>query len=147
MANYGWDDLLLRVRIGSGVWTDIRSYVDEQSIAKIKAMLEDFHPKGNTYTDKKVVGTKEWDGNFELGGLYDDTATSGPDALFNNSGANIGLTGRLAESFDGTNWQCVSIINESYLAEPKQKGLTRFKVVLVPYGAPAYTATTPSGTS
>ena len=48
MANYGWDDLLLRVRIGSGVWTDIRSYVDEQSIAKIKAMLEDFNPKGNT---------------------------------------------------------------------------------------------------
>lgn len=147
MANYAWDDLILKFGLDTMLYHNISTYVDEQSSLKLKAMLEDWHPKGQTWKGKKSVGTKEWDGDLELGGLYDDTATSGPHALFHGTaGANIGASGVVAETFDGTNWRGVNVIIQDYTEEPKQGGLTRFKVTLVPYGTPFYTGTAVTGT-
>lgn len=147
MSNFAWDDLILKFGLSGQLYYSIGAYIDEQSALKLKAMLEDWHPKGTTWKQKKVVGTKEWDGNLELGGLFDDTATSGPHALFHGAdGANIGLAGVVAETFDGTNWRGVNVIIQDYVQEPKQADNTRFKVTLVPYGSPFYTATPPTGT-
>lgn len=140
MANYGWDDVRVRFGNHNDIWYDIHGYIDEQTIAKLKAAIEDWRPKGSAWLLKRAVGTKEWDGDYELGGLYDDTATSGPDALFDNSGARLGGLARYAESFDaGATWKMANVINMGYVEEPKSGGLTRFKVTLTPFGAPVYT--------
>jgi hypothetical protein len=146
MSRYGWKDLTLKFGIVGGNWYDISAYVDDQSMAKLKAMIEEFHPKGAIWTEKVPVGTKEWDGDISLSGLYDDTATSGPDALFNNDGANIGVAAKVAESYDGgTTWMIVSVIIMDYLPEPQQKGQTRFTATLAPHSAPTFTGTEPTG--
>lgn len=147
MSVFGWDDVRLKFGNTSDLWYDIKSYIDEQSALKLTAILEDWFPKGNTWKEKKSTGLKEWGGDLELKGLYDNTATSGPDILFNNSGARLGGTGKVAESFDaGASWRVVSVINAGYVPEPKQGGLTRFTVTLTPYGSPYFTATEVTGT-
>lgn len=138
--NYGWDDVRLRYGNNADIWYDIHAYIDEQTFAKLKALFDDWRPKGSTWLLKKPTGTKEWDGDFELGGLLDDTATSGPDVLFDNSGTRLGGTGRLAESFDGgVTWKMANVINMGYVPDPQSGKLTRFKVTLSPFGAPVFT--------
>lgn len=140
MANWGWDDVRVRYGNNADIWYDVHPYIDEETMAGLKADIEDWRPKGSTWLLKRSVGTKSWDGDIEFGGLYDDTATSGPDALFDNDGARLGGLARIAESHDaGATWKIANVIVGKYLPEPKSGALTRYKATFTPYGAPVYT--------
>jgi len=150
MANYGWEDLQLKIKqdTSSYTWAAIKTWVDTQDMPTPKAVLEDWHPKGQAWGEKKHGGSYEHDGGCTLEGLFDDTATTGQDAVLFASGAKIGALFHIAESYDGgTNWTVVRGLLESYKRLPKQKGLTRFQATFSTYGSILYTGTAPTGTT
>jgi hypothetical protein len=148
MAYYGWQDLRLKAKNGTGgTWTDIKSWVDEQDMPKLKALFEVWHPKGAEWGEKVKVGTKDWDGQTSFGGLF-NPAASNVDEFFYDDAANLGNTFHIAESFDGgTNWFVFRALLIDYARPPKQGGLTRYKVTLEPFGSPLHTATEPTSTT
>lgn len=149
MANYGWNDLRLYAKKdgGSNSWIAISSWVDNQDLARPKALLEEFHPKGQVWGDQVFTGVKEYTGKIVLEGLFNDAAANS-DATFNDDGANIGLLFHIAESLDaGATFTTMRCLLEMYETPPKQKGKTRFKATFQPYGAPLYTSSAPSGTT
>jgi hypothetical protein len=128
-------------------WVDIKSWIDEEELPKLKAMIEDWFPKGNEWSEKVPVGTKEWDGDASFKGLY-DTVASGPDEEFFEDAAALGEICQIAESFDGgTKYMVFYCILMDYQPEPKQGGKTRFNLTLAPYGEPYFVTTEPTGSS
>jgi hypothetical protein len=65
----------------SGSLIDISQYVLELSDVTIEQIEEEVHSFGDSWEEHLPVGIGKT-GNVTLTGLYDDTASTGPDALF-----------------------------------------------------------------
>lgn len=80
MANKGWKDVALILWNG----VDLQSFgVEEVALPGVKAVLEEFAFAGNTWPDAKDTGSRRTKQNLRLAGVFDDTATTGPDDLVN----------------------------------------------------------------
>ena len=105
---------------------------------KISAKLQDWKPKGAAYPSPIDSGARMME-PIELEGLFDDTATSGPDVLFWNAGAALGAVRTYKETWGGTKTTQIETVIEAYERNPQPDGLTRFKVTLRPQGSPTET--------
>jgi len=118
---------------------DITQYVLTINDVSVESILEEVHPFGSTgnWEASMPVGVGKV-GPVELGGLYDDTATTGPDALFAGRvpevpGTAITRTLKITwRSGKYTNFETYLI---SYDRAADRNQLTKYKVKLQPTGA------------
>jgi hypothetical protein len=98
---------------------------------KIAAILEESHPFGTTWFEALAVGIKRME-DLTLGGFYDDTATSGPDAKY--GGAAIGTTVAVVITYGSTKTTSFNGIIADYERRLVRNQLHRYTVTLRPTG-------------
>ena len=91
MANYGSDDVAISVDNSGGTPVDLTAYITTFNGVNIRSLTEDTTPFGVAWAQHKFTGMNEGD-NFTIGGVYDDTSSSGPDAVLNARGATRTVT-------------------------------------------------------
>lgn len=131
MARYGSKDLKIEVDNSGGTPVDISAYVTTVGGFTVEAILEDSTVFSAIWATQAATGNKQVP-DVTLTGFYDDTASTGPNALF--AGAE-GDTRTLKFTWGGTKTSSVEAIIKSYARNPQVKTLTKFTVVLTPTGA------------
>mgnify|MGYP003395875700 CR=1 FL=1 len=143
MANRGQADVQIQTTTSSstGAWRDMSQYMDTFNGIETEAILQQSDGFGDSWVEFLFTGIRKA-GKLEFEGFYEDTGTSGPNALWGQStdvGAerawkiNVGTTGTTASGIlkvDG--------IIEKYARMPKRGELTRFKLTVQPTGPVTY---------
>ncbi len=131
MAKYGSDDLVIQFDASEGgALQDMTQYVTEINEVNVQAVLEESTPFGVAWEESLYSGVKMVD-DIELTGFYDDTAATGPDAVFNAPGE----TRTLKITWGGTNSSSVETIIAGYQRQAAVKESTKYTVTLKPTGA------------
>lgn len=130
MAKYGSKDLKVEVDNSGGTLVDLSNYVTTINGISVEAILEEGTAMGDTWVEQLFTGNKQMPA-ITLGGFYDDTASTGPDAVLNA----IGDTRTLKVTWGGTKTTSTEAIITSYVRTPAVKTLTKFSAVLTPTGA------------
>ena len=130
MAKYGSDDLKVEVDNSGGTLVDVTAHVTEINGYSVQAVLEESTPFGVAWEESIFSGVKLVD-DVELTGFYDDTATTGPDAIFND----LGATRTLKLTWGGSKTSSVEAIIAQYDRNPAVKESTKYTVTLKPTGA------------
>jgi hypothetical protein len=81
MANYGPASLKIEYDNSGGSPVDITAYVLSINSIDVEQVLEEVRPFGASWDTFLPIGIGKV-APVELSGLFDDTAVSGPDALF-----------------------------------------------------------------
>lgn len=132
MANYGPADFVLTYD-----GTDLTQYVMTINDVTVEQALEEVHSFGDQWDEYLVVGVGKM-GAIEIGGIYDDTAVSGPNAKFAN---RVGTEGpataakTLVITWGGAKTTTVSTQLVSYSRKSDRNALTRWVAKLQPVGA------------
>ncbi len=132
MAKYGPDDLVIDFDDSGGTPVAMTAYIREISGVKVSAILTDSHSFGDTWHESLAVGVSKVD-DITLKGFYDDTASTGPNVIFNAVGNTTTRT--LKVTWGSTKTTTVETIIISYERLGKLDDLTAFEVVLRPTGA------------
>jgi hypothetical protein len=136
MAKYGPGDIIVSFDNSGGTPQTMTQYVTEIGDVSIEAMFEESQSFGDTWKEKLPIGLREM-GDFTLSGFYDDTASTGPDAIFNAPAATVTVSTRtLALTFGGSKVLTQECYIKKYTRKPTRNGLTRYTVELTASGAP-----------
>lgn len=130
MAKYGSKDV--DITFGG---TSIKNYVRTINGVSIESIMEESHAFGDTWFESLATGNKKA-ADIVLGGFYDDTATTGPDALFvtTASGPSTSSTS-LVITYGSTKTSTVSVFIVKYDRTLSLGKLHGFSVTLRPTGA------------
>lgn len=119
-----------------GSLVDISQYVQTINNVDVEGVIEETHTFGDSWEESLPVGIGRV-GPIELGGLYDDTATTGPDALFANRVPETPASNTRTLKITWRSGKTTSV--ETYLAmyqrTPDRNALTRYMARLQPTGA------------
>lgn len=142
-----WNSSNIRIqfdRSDATTLTNMSSYITEFNGINIEAMLQESHTFGDSWVEKLFAGLNQI-GDVTLKGFYDDTATTGPNAIFNDVG-NVATTGTGLRTLEitwdsvaqaaGSRTFTVETIIKAYNRLPSRGGLTMFEAVLTCTGAP-----------
>ena len=132
MSRYGSNAVKVEFDNSGGALTDMSAYVTEIDGFDIEAALEDTTAMGDANITQAATGFKV-NNDINLGGFYDDTAATGPDAIFNAPGNTTTRT--LKVTWGGTKSTAVETVIKKYQRIPSTGKLTRYKVVLAPSGS------------
>ena len=132
MAKYGSDEVKIEVDNDGGTAQDMSEYIDEVNEISIEALTQESTAFGDEWMKHLATGIKQ--GNpITFEGFFDDTATTGPDAVFNSVGDEHeievtydGDTGSATNKFD-------AIVIE-YALIPTAGELIRYRVEFQPTG-------------
>ncbi len=139
MAKYGSQAIKVEFDNATGTLQNMSQYVTALNGFKINAETVDTTYLGSTWLTKAAAGVKSVD-DITLEGFYDDTATTGPDAIFSDVGNTntTGITRTLKITWDmptAAKTSSVECIIKSYERAPVKGELTKFTVVLEPTDA------------
>ena len=136
MANYGPASIKIDYDNGSGTPVDITAYVLTINSVDVEQVLEEVRPFGASWDKYMPVGVGKM-GPIELGGIFDDTAVSGPDALFAGRipEAPGTATRTLKVTWGGSKSTSVETHLGAYKRQVDKQGLTKYSVTLTPTGA------------
>ena len=115
----------IEASVGAGSLTDMTTYVTGIGSAKIDGNFEDTTPFGAQYATQGYTGFKTGS-DFTVEGFYDDTATTGPDAVF----SVIGDLRDVEIDWNASKKTTGSVLIKSYERMPKVKGFTKYKATL-----------------
>jgi hypothetical protein len=131
MATYGFDDLTLQIdSIVGGSLTSLNAYVTEVDAFEIEASLEDGHTAGDSWVERLFTGLKDAK-EFSITGFYDDTASTGPNAML----IGIGDIRSFQFTWGAAKTSAFECVIQKYARSPKKGELTKFKATLAPTGA------------
>lgn len=131
MAKYGSGAVVIEFDNSSGTLVNMTQHVLELGGIDVQAVLEeDAHTFGDTWREVLATGVKRAE-PITIGGFYDDTATTGPDAIFNS----VGSERTLKVTHGGTKTTSVEAVIQSYRRRPQRNQLTRYEVSVIPTGA------------
>ena len=131
MATYGFDDLELEIDASvGGSLTSLKAYVTEVSGFEVEAILEDGHTAGDTWVERVFTGLKDAK-EFTLKGFYDDTASTGPNAML----VGIGDVRSFRFTWGGSKTSAFEALIGKYSRLPAKGELTKFEATIVPTGA------------
>lgn len=106
-------------------------YIQEINGVSVQAVLEeDAHTFGDSWVEVLATGLKRMQ-PITFSGFYDDTASTGPNAVFNS----VGSTRTLAVTYGSTNKSTVETVIQEYTRTPQRGRLTRFSVTVLPTGS------------
>ncbi len=137
MANYGSANVRIDFDDSAGTPQDMSQYITEMNEMSIEAVLEESHTFGDGWAEAAYAKFRKA-GDITLGGFYNDAASTGPDAVFNDPGCVAGPAGgtrTFKTTWGGTKTTSVETIIMSYKRIPVRGQLTKFQVVLRPTGA------------
>lgn len=134
MAKYGSNSVTINFDNSGGTPVNMSDYILTINGVDIEAILEESHSFGKSWREFLATGIRQV-GEITLGGFYDDTASSGPDAIFNAvaSGPSAG-TRTLQVVYGGGKSTSVECVIKAYNRRPVRGELTKFEVVLAPSG-------------
>lgn len=135
MAKYGSSSIVIEIdNTDGGSLTDISQYIQEFDGVEIERLMEEeSHSFGDAWFEALQVGMRAVK-PITLGGFYDDTASTGPDAIFVTS-ATHAATRTFKVTWGGTKTTTVEVWITNYKRMPKRNELTKFEAVLLPTGA------------
>lgn len=136
MANYGPADLTVEYDNAAGTLVDITAHVLTVNDIDVENMTEEVRPFGASWDVHKGIGVGRMP-VVELGGVYDDTASTGPDALFANRVPEgpATATRSLKFTWGSSKTTNVETILLAYRRSVDKNGLTRWLARLQPTGA------------
>lgn len=133
MATYGPDDLAIRFDATTGgALQAMTQHITEMDVLDIEALFDqNTRSYGDQWSDQSYIGVRQWQ-PITLRGVYEDTAVSGPNATFNDVGAQR----TLEITWGGTKVTTVESLILNFRRIPMIDGMLRYEVVLQPIGAP-----------
>lgn len=134
MAKYGSPDIVIQFDNSGGSLQTMTQYITEINGVKVEGLLEESHSFGDSWFEALPIGLRRMD-DITLSGWYDDTATTGPDAIFNAPvPTTTTATRTLTITWGGAKTTTVETYIMSYERQAQRNGLTRFTVTLRPTG-------------
>lgn len=131
MATYGFDDLDVKIDAAvGGELTSIKAYVTEVSGLEIEAVTEESHTAGDSWAEALFVGLKRAN-EVTVKGFYDDTASTGPDALM----VNVGEVLSMQFTWGGSKTSDFEAVLTKYSRMPTRGELTKYEATFLPTGA------------
>lgn len=133
MAKYGQSNVLVVFDRSDGSTTqDMTAYVQSINGIKVSAMLEPSDTFGDSWQESLASGVRKMD-PIVIEGIYDDTATTGPDAIFNAPASSPSTTLRtLTLTYGGSKTTSVECLIADYERMLVRGKLHRYKVTLQP---------------
>lgn len=134
MAKFGSQGIKVEFDNSGGTLQNMSTYITSLNGFKINAETVDTTYLGSTWMSKAYAGVKSLD-DVTIEGFYDDTATTGPDAIFSDVGnvATAGITRSLKITWDmptAAKTTTVETIIKSYERAPVKGELTKYTVIL-----------------
>jgi len=134
MAKYGSNSLAIAVDNSSGSATTMTSYVTEINSVEIEAMLEESHSFGDAWFESLATGVRKAS-DLVLGGFFDDTSSTGPDAIFNAVASGPTASSRTVTiTWGGSKTTSFEALITKYTRTASRNELTKFEVTLTPTG-------------
>lgn len=135
MAKYGPASITIEYDNSGGTPVDISQHVLSVNDVDIESLMEEVHTFGDSWEESLGIGVGRI-APIEITGLFDDTASTGPDALFKRtSPEGPASTARTLKFTWGTNTTTFETWVASYRRTADRAGLTRYTVRLQPTGA------------
>lgn len=137
MAKYSSANVEIQVDDSSGSLVDMSNYIREFNGFDVEAMVEDGHAFGDSWVEQLFSGLRKAN-DITIKGQYDDTATTGPNVMFNdvgNTGSSGAGTRTLKVTWGNSKYTQVEVWIKSYRRLPSVGKLTEYEVVLSPSGA------------
>ena len=136
MANYGPADIAVNYDNAGGTPVDISAHVLTINDVDVENITEEVRPFGAAWDTHKAIGVGRMP-VIELGGVFDDTAATGPDALFGGRVPETAATATrtLAITWGSTKITSVETLLLTYRRTADKSGLTKWLARLQPTGA------------
>lgn len=129
MAKYGSDDLTVEIDDSGSTARDLSDYIDTLDGFNVEALIQESHAFGDSWVEQLYSGVKAGR-PFTVGGFYDDTASTGPDAVLNAVGDQRTVT----LTWGGSKTSSFEAVIQNYRRIPARGESTRFEATLVPTG-------------
>jgi len=135
MANYGPADLTIEYDNAAGTLVDITAHVLSLNDVDVENITEEVRPFGASWDKHLPIGVGRMP-VIELGGVFDDTAATGPDALFAGRVPETPATTTRSLKFTwgGSKTTTVETHLLTYRRTVDKNGLTRWLARLQPTG-------------
>jgi hypothetical protein len=130
MTKYGSPDLTIEVDNAAGTLVDLSAYIDDDIAQEVEAVMEELLAYGATWPTQVATGVLRAP-ELTLGGMFDDTATSGPHVILNA----IGSTRSVKITWGGSNTTAFEAVITKYGRKASKGTMTRFEAILMPTGA------------
>lgn len=135
MAVYGPTNIIIKVDDSGGVLRTMTPYILTINDVSIEAVMEESQSFGDAWRESLATGVR-FMADINLGGLYDDTAATGPDVVFKGVASSPTEATRTFEiTYGGTKTTSVETLIQKYSRKPDRNGLTKYDVTLRPTGA------------
>ncbi len=136
MANYGPADITIEYDNSGDSLIDISAHVLTVNDIDVENLSEELRPFGASWESHKTIGVGRLP-VIEIGGVYDDTGATGPNALFGGRvpegpGAS---TRTFKITWGSTKTSSVETILLTYRRTADKNGLTRWLARIQPTGA------------
>ena len=135
MAKYGPNSLTVNYDNSSGTPVDMTQYVLTINDVQVEAIMEESHSFGDSWFESLATGIRRVN-PVEMSGFYDDTATTGPDAIWNAVASGPSVTLRTLQVVWGASKSIsVETLIAMYGRQATRNVLTKYSVRLQPSGA------------
>jgi hypothetical protein len=136
MANYNMSNLVVEFDNSAGALQNMTQQTLEINGIDIQAILEESQSFGDSWVEQLFTGLRRV-APITVRGFYDDTITTGNNAIYNDVGcvATAGGTRTLKITWGGTKTTSVETIITSFKRLPARGEVTKYEVVLTPTGA------------
>lgn len=124
MAKYSSKDLDLTV-----AGTSMKAHILDDVTLGVEVGIEESTAFGDSFESSVSTGIKRAE-PITVGGMYDDTASTGPDVKFNTLGTTIAIV----ITWGGTKTSTFSAIVQKYERIASRNGMTRYIATLKPTG-------------
>lgn len=135
MANSSPANIVIEYDNNADTLIDLSQYILSINDVDVEQVLEETHAFGDSWEEHKAVGIGRVP-VIELQGLYDDTATVGPDALFANRIPETPATATRTLKITWRSGKTTSVETRlvGYRRSADRGGLTKFTARLQPTG-------------
>ena len=131
MARAGFGDLKIEFDNAAASLVDMSTYITTVNGMEREALLQELTAAGDDDERWGIVGVNKV-APITLSGFFDDTASTGPDVIFNAIGN--ATTRTIKFTWGGTKTSSVETIIRKYMRKPTRGELTGFEVELQPTG-------------
>jgi len=139
MANSTPFGIVVMYDNSGGTPVDLTQYIQSINDVDVESLTEEKHTFGDAWEEHLPIGIGRV-GTIELGGLYDDVATVGPDALFAGRVPEVpgtAITRTLTITWRSGKTTAFETYLKAYKRTADRNGLTKFTATLQPTGAVA----------
>lgn len=136
MANSSPSGIVIEYDNSGGSLVDLSQYILTINDVTVESLEEEKHTFGDSWEEHLPIGVGKV-GEITISGLYDDTATTGPDALLANRvpEAVSASTRTLKITWRSGKTTSVETYLKSYTRSADRNGLTKYSATLIPTGA------------